>query len=373
MKKFFLILLIGFAGFISNSSAQTLEDANENILKLMNEIFAQVPEDIPEIDPDLGRIAVYRIETAGSNISAPLRKHFESRLVEILRTLGKPAVVALPDLNTLKISSTDSSFSIINSLPAPDELWRVARKLRVDAYLEGNLAYVPNKALFLDLRLNRTGTNEVLWAKSYSAYEKDMKPPSLNPLNKSINAGLEIFQLEVDSAADSLLSPDFNNKLVQYSVYFGIYQYTTPGSRLRFELRLGASFLSEGVSLTGTSFSKNSFYSVKPGTKMPHPPVSYNFRSMLYSTLIQNKNSQLRDWLSVYFAVTRYFTTKMPDLTGLGVGLRTDLSSHFSFSTGFSMILGSEFSSVDVESTNQSVRMKVNGVQYELFLLQYTF
>ena len=373
MKKFFLILLIGFAGFISNSSAQTLEDANENILKLMNEIFALVPEDILEIDPDLGRIAVYRIETEGSNISAPLRKHFESRLVEILRALDKPAVVALPDFNTLKISSTDSSFSIINSLPAPDELWRVARKLRVDAYLEGNLAYVPNKALFLDLRLNRTGTNEVLWAKSYSAYEKDMKPPSLNPLNKSINAGLEIFQLEVDSAADSLLSPDFNNKLIQYSVYFGIYQYTTPGSRLRFELRLGASFLSEGVSLTGTSFSKNSFYSVKPGTKMLHPPVSYNFRSMLYSTLIQNKDSQFRDWLSVYFAVTRYFTLRTPDLTGLGAGLRTDLNSHFSISTGFSMILGSEFSSVDVESTNQSVRMKVNGVQYELFLLQYTF
>ena len=179
MKKLFLILLIGFAGFISNSSAQTVEDANGNILNLMNEIFAQVSEDISEIDPDLDRIAVYRIETESSNISAPLREHFESRLVEILRTLGKPAVVALPDLNTLKISSTDSSFSIVNSMPAPDELWRVARKLRVDAYLEGNLVYVPNKALFLDLRLNRTGTNEVLWAKSYTAYEKDMKPPSL--------------------------------------------------------------------------------------------------------------------------------------------------------------------------------------------------
>ncbi len=102
MKRFFLILLIGCAGVISNSSAQTLEDANESILKLMNEIFAQVPEDIPEIDPELGRIAVYRIEAEGSNISAPLRQHFESRLVEILRTLGKPAVVALPDLKHLK-------------------------------------------------------------------------------------------------------------------------------------------------------------------------------------------------------------------------------------------------------------------------------
>ncbi len=373
MKKLLLILSIGFAAFISDSSAQTVDDGDENILKLMNEIFAQVPEDIPEIDPDLGRIAVYRIETEGSNISASLREHFESRLIEILRTLDRPAVVALPDLSTLRISSTDSSFSIINSMPAPDELWKAARKLRVDAYLEGNLGYMPGKALFLDLRLNRTGTNEVLWAKSYSAYQNDMKPPSLNPLNKSINAGLEVFQLEVDSAADSLLSPNFNNKLIQYSVYFGIYQYTTPGSRLRFELRLGASFLSEGVNLNGTSFAKNSFYSLKSGTKMVHPPVSYNFRSMLYSTLIQNKNSQFRDWLSVYFAVTRYFTTKMPDLTGLGAGLRTDLNSHFSISTGFSMILGSEFSSVNVVSTNQSVRMKVNGVQYELFLLQYTF
>lgn len=374
MKRLFLysFLTIAVVGATTHLSAQH-EDNSGNILKLMEEIFAQLPKDISEIDPDLGRIAVYRIETDGSNISAPMREHFESRLVEILRMLQRPAVVALPELNTLKVSSTDSSFSIINALPSPDELWRVARKLRVDAFLEGNLVYLPLKALFLDLRLNRTGTNEVLWAKSYSAYKKNMKLPSKNPIYKSINASLEVFQIDVDSAADSLLHQDFNNRLIQYSVYFGIYQFTTPNSRLRYELRLGASFLSQGVILNGTSFRANSFYSITPGSAMLRTPVSYNFRTMLYSTLIQNKNSRFRDWLSAYFSITRYFTVRMPDLTGLGAGIRTDLNSHFSISAGFSMILGSQFDSIPVESTNQRIRLKVNGVQYDFFLLQYTF
>ncbi|MFQ5823744.1 MAG: hypothetical protein ACE5JB_06795 [bacterium] len=369
----FSLFIIGLMGRFNYSSAQHIPEKKENILKLMEEIFNQIPRDLTEIDPSLDRIAIYRLETDKNNISTSMREHFESRLVELLGTLQRPAVVSLPEMNTLKITSTDSSFSIINALPSPEELWRVGRRLRVDAFLEGNLVYMPKKALFLDLRLNRTGTNEVLWAKSYSAYEKEIKLPSMNPLNKSLNAGIEIFQIDFDSAADSLLHSDFNNNLIQYSIYFGLYQYATANSRLRYELRFGLSFLSEGVKLRNTSFNDNSFYSVSSNGTFIKSPISYNFRSMLYSTLVENKNNQFGDWLSVYFSLTRYFTINMPDLTGLGAGIRIDLISHFSLSSGFSMILGPEFDSLPVKATNESVRLKVNGIHYELLLLQITF
>jgi hypothetical protein len=291
--------------------------------------------------------------------------------LEIFRTLDRPALVSLPELNTLKILSTDSSFSISNALPSPDELWRVGRRLRVDAFIEGNLSYVRGKAMYLDLRLNRTGTNEVLWAKSYSAYEKAFKAPDTNPMRRSFHAGLEIFQIEFDAPGDTLLHADFGNRLIQYSAYFGLCQYLSANSRVRYELRAGVSFLSDGVRLTNSEFSKNAFYSIhKIGEFLP---VSYNFRALLHTTMIQNKENRYGDWLAFSLSVTRYFTLNMPDLTGIGIGLRSDLSSRFSVSTGMAMILGPEFDSNAVRSTGQRMRAQINGVQFDIMLVQFSF
>lgn len=356
----------------SNLFAQNIPPAaNETILNLMEEIFTQIPKDLTEIDPQLDRIAIYRINVDEAMIPPPLRTHFQNRLLEIFRTLERPAMVSLPELNTLKISSTDSSFSIRNALPSPDELWRVGRRLRVDGFIEGNLTYVRGKAMYLDLRLNRTGTNEVLWAKSYSAYEKSFKIKESNPLRRSFHAGLEVFQIEFDSPADSLLHSDFNNRLVQYSAYFGIYQYLSASSRVRYELRVGLSFLSDGVRLQNTEFSRNAFYT--QANLGQFLPVSYNFRALLHTTMVQDKENRFGDWLAFYLAVTRYFTLNMPDLTGVGVGLRSDLSSRFSVSAGMSMILGPEFDSQLVESTGERMRAQINGVHFDIMLLQVSF
>ena len=88
---------------------------------------------------------------------------------------------------------------------------------------------------------------------------------------------------------------------------------------------------------------------------------------------MQNKNNAAWDWLSVYMSLTRYFAEDLPDLTGLGIGIRSDLSSRFSISAGFSMIIGGEFDSKPLQSTGQTVRLKVDGLQYEIMLLQFSF
>ncbi len=374
MRKKYMTIVLSLCLLLpllqSEAVAQEAIDFNEKILNLMEEIFEQIPADLPEIDPSLKRISVYRLQTDDVMIPAPLRQHFEGRLVHIFGILGEPKVVALPEMSTLKISSTDSSFRILNAMPSPDELWKVGRRLRVDAFLEGQLTYVAKKALYLDLRLNRTGTNEVLWAKSYAAYEKSFKVDPINPLRKSFNAGLEVFQIHLDALADSLVGQDFKNRLVQYSVYFGIYQFITPNSRLRYEVRAGMSFLSEGANLNNRSFSGDSFYSLSPGTSAISRPVSYNFRAMLYASLLQNKDNRSGDWLSVYASLTRYFAYKIPDITGIGIGFRSDLSSRFSISAGFSMILAPEFVSQTVSPSGERGRIDLNGLQYEVFLLQ---
>jgi hypothetical protein len=367
MKRIHLSFLI----LLALCSTVFAQSANETILNLMQDIFTQVPKDLTEIDPELQRIAIYRINVDETIVAPALRTHFQNRLLEIFRTLDRPAMVSLPDLNTLKISSSDSSFSIRNALPSPDELWRVGRRLRVDAFVEGNLTYVRGKAMYLDLRLNRTGTNEVLWARSYSAYEKNFNVQTSNPMRRTFHAGLEIFPIEFDAPGDSLLHGDFNNRLVQYSAYFGIYQYLSASSRVRYELRAGVSFLSDGVRLNNTEFAKSAFYAQHQLGQFL--PVSYNFRALLHTTMIQDKENRYGDWLAFYLSVTRYFTLNMPDLTGIGVGLRSDLSSRFSVSAGMSMILGPEFDSQIVESTGESLRAQINGVHFDFMLLQVSF
>ncbi len=244
--------------------------------------------------------------------------------------------------------------------------------MRVDAFIEGDVTYVPRKALFLDLRLSRTGTNEVLWAKSYKAYE-EMAVPQINPVKESLNAGFEFFQIHTNSVPDSLLHQDFNNKLVQYTIYLGLYQFMTAASRLRYELRGGISFLSEGVTFTSPQFQENAFYGLKEGASAAANPISLNFRIMMHSSLVRNRENPAGDWLSAYVAVTRYFTRNMPDVTGIGVGLRTDISPNFSLSTGFSMILGKEFDSQPLNASGEPIRLKVDGLHFEVLLLQYTF
>ncbi len=358
--------------FQSPALAQISASSNEAILTLMEKIFNEIPDDLAEIDPSVRRVAVYRVNMDNAYIPAPLKQHFESRLIEIFQMVDPPKIVSLPQLSTLRVSSTDSSFSIINSTPSPDELWRVGKRLRVDGFLEGNLTYIPKKALYFDLRLNRTGSNEVLWAKSYKAYE-DMDVPKINPVKQSLNAGFEVFQAQIKSGADSLLHGDFGDRLVQYSIYYGIYQFLTPNSRFRYEMRGGVSFLSEGVKFLSPEFKDNAFYGLKAKANSASSPISINFRLMLYSTIFENNSNNAGDWLSGYLAVTRYFTRKMSDLTGIGLGLRSDLSSNFSVSTGLSMVLGSEFDSQPLLSTGEPMRLKVSGLHFEVLLLQYTF
>ncbi|MFQ5708908.1 MAG: hypothetical protein ACE5HO_15735 [bacterium] len=376
MKRFrtLFFLLVGLLTSFGRIAAQpNVVENKENILILLEEIFQQIPQDLAEIDANLKRIAVYRLEIDNKHIPISLSEHIKGRLVELLRSLERPAIVSLPKLNTLKITSTDSTFSILNALPSPEEIWKVGRRLRVDAFLEGNLVYMPGKALYLDLQLVRTGTNEVLWAKSYSAYQKSLKMPQVNSLHASLNATIEIFRMDFDSGADSLLTAGSDNSLIQHSVYFGLSQYVSPNSRLRYELRLGLSFISEGIKLAGASFQQPSFYSLANSSSQFTQPVSFNVRSFLISAIAPNKSNPAGDWLSVYFSLTRFFTINTPDLTGIGVGLRSDINTHFSLSAGISVILGSDFNSVPITSTNQSVRLRVNRLKYEFQFLQYTF
>ncbi|KAA3657933.1 MAG: hypothetical protein DWQ10_12205 [Calditrichaeota bacterium] len=353
---------------------------NENAVKktllfnLMEDIFVQVHEAAPEISTEMQRIAVYHLKVDERYIPPSLRQHIEARIAEIFRTLETPALVSLPEMNTMKVVSTDSSFRIVNTLPSPHELWKIGKRLRIDGFIDGAVTYMPGKAMLLDLKLNKVGTNEVVWSRSFAAYAEAPELPDINPFMKSLIAGLEVYPIEWDVAVgDTLVSPQASNTLKQQTIYFGVHQYLWPKSRLRYEFRFGLAFLTDGLRLNDTSFKKTGFYGSSSKNAEFSVPVSYNIRTMLYTTLVENKNSNSSDWLSTYLALTRHFAMKMPDFTSIGVGFRTDFTERFSFSAGVSMVLGGEFNSQIVRSTDEPIPLTVRGMQYELMLLQISF
>ena len=344
------------------------------LFKLLEDIFIQVNEAAPEIGTDLERIAVYHLKVDERYIPPALRLHIEARIADIFRTLDSPKMVSLPEMNTMKIASTDSSFRIVNTLPSPHELWKIGKRLRIDAFMDGAITYLPGRALLLDLKLNKVGSSEVLWSRSFASYIEDPGVPSANPFMKSLVAGLEVYPIEWDvPATDTLIHTNASNQLKQQTVYFGVHQYLWENSRLRYEFRFGLAFLTDGLKLNNTAFASSTFYgssSPKGGFSIP---ISYNIRTMLYSTLVENSRSNRSDWLSAYLALTRHFALKMPDFTSITVGLRTDFTQRFSFSAGVSMVLGKEFESEVVKSSGEKINLKINGMQYELMLLQLSF
>ncbi len=344
------------------------------LFNLLEDIFVQVAQAAPEVGTDLERIAVYHLKVDERYIPPALRTHIEARIAEIFRDIEMPKLVSLPELNTMKIVSTDSSFRIVNTLPSPHELWKIGKRLRIDAFMDGAITYLPGKALLLDLKLNKVGSSEVVWSRSFASYIDDPDLPSTNPFMKSLVAGLEVYPIEWDVAdSDTLIHRNASNQLKQQTVYFGVHQYLWEKSRLRYEFSIGLAFLTDGLKLNNTAFTKSAFYGSSSTTGGFSIPVSYNVRTMIYSTLVENSKSNRSDWLSAYFSLTRHFAMKMPDFTSITVGLRTDFTQRFSFSAGLSMVLGKEFESQMVKSSGEKINLKISGMQYELMLLQLSF
>ncbi len=347
------------------------EDTNSRLLGLMEQMLEKVHPALSTISPELNRIALYRLYVEGESLTPPLRDHFSHLLVESLRSLEKPRVVDLPEFNTLRITSTDTSFSIVNALPSPDELWRVGRRLRIDAFMVGKLTYLKGNALMLDLRLNRTGSNEVIWAESFTVYEKPPDKFPENPFLASFNVGVELFPVELD-VPKSMLRDDFTGRISQYHLYFGFRQNFSGGSRFGYEFQMGLSFLSEGIAFDSTYFETDAFYG-KHSDKPLFLPVSYDVRTVIFTRLIENQSNPGGDWLSLTLGMARYFAREMPDFNVLSLGLRSDLSRNFSLSAGFSYVFGNRFHSVPVAATGKPIRMRLSGISYQLFFLQYTF
>ncbi len=375
MLNFFKYILISIcivvnAAFCTNPDKKTIDEAH--IVVFLNRLFSDISEDIFEIEGKANRIAIYNIKMDRSAFSLQLSNYIEGRLHQIFQEAAGITLVNLPRLNGIKISSSDTSFQIVNTVPSLTELWKIGRNLNVEAFLEGECSYIPQLGVALNLRISKTGSASILWAKTYTVYAEDVIPEKYPPPTTFfLNLGLETFHLNYDK--NDIIKQNFNGMLTYHTLDFGIMQYIESQRHFRYEVRLGIAFLNNGIPLNSDQFKENTFYGEVTRRNRFPAPVSFRFQTLLYTGLIAKETAEYSDWLSLYISFIRNFAEKTPDFNCVGVGLRSDISENFSLSTGLSFVLANEFNSIPLKNSDQLLKLNLNGLQYHLMLIQYAF
>lgn len=370
-----LLLLVGVA-FAGDKDTQAPVTLQGKILAMVNHIAKNMPDKLRDIDPTLNRIALYRIAVDPRVFNPNLHQILEGKILQVFNDLGTPKIVVLPKLNGLKIQSTDSTFSVQNTVPSMAEMWQTGKRLGVQAFLEGECSYFPNQGLVLNLRLVKTGVSEVLWSKEFSVFEKELDPvKEENPMSFGLSLGMEAYFVNIaeNEFSNSVVARQFNGMLTYHTLDFGMFQYFSGQSRFRYEVRLGLAFVANEVKLDGTTFSENTFYGNANVTGGVPLPVSVRFNTLFYMGVIEKQEKFHGDWLAAYLSIARHFTQKTPDFNCFGFGLRSDFSRNFSISAGVSFVMSPEFQSVPLAGQSDLLSLDFSGIQYHLCMIQYVF
>ena len=80
----------------------------------MADLARQVGRNLGEIPPDIQRIAAYQFKADPREFTPGMLRHIQARVEEEVRRNGR-TVVSSPELRTLKVVSTDTSFHVSKS------------------------------------------------------------------------------------------------------------------------------------------------------------------------------------------------------------------------------------------------------------------
>jgi len=100
----------------------------------ISDLVQQLRKNLNDLPPDFQRMAVYQFKADAREFRSGTTRYLQGRVEEAFATEGHRTVVNSPELKTIRVHSTDTSFTVSNSLPTLDELWKLAEKLQQGAY-----------------------------------------------------------------------------------------------------------------------------------------------------------------------------------------------------------------------------------------------
>jgi hypothetical protein len=161
-------LLIFFIS-LSFSQDELWKDQGTSFLHQIQEIRFQLEAKMEELPPIVDRIAIHQLKVSNSDFRPGISRYVRSQIEEVFQVIGRKAVISAPELKTVRIVSTDTTFKMSNAIPDAEALWEVGRKFRIDGFVQGSLVKTEQQDLILSLKLIQQGTAEILWSGTFIA------------------------------------------------------------------------------------------------------------------------------------------------------------------------------------------------------------
>ncbi len=321
----------------------------------MGDIARQMGKAMGEIPPDVQKIAAYQFKGDPREFTPGILRHLQARIETVVRDAGRTIVTA-PELKTLRVVSTDSSFRISNTAPSQEDLWKLGEKLKVDAFLEGSCARTADGDLLVSLKIFRSRTGEVVWSGNFVAGPNKSQDMFLD-LDFSLSVPLRVFP--VATYRNEKKGTFSGTHLVtNLSLEASVTEAVSADKRMMVTLSAGYSHLSM-VGLPDT-------VSLNPDVHMGKAGVE------LLGVFFRKANPDQGYWLGTYVGYEQFLPFLYRQSFGaFTLGYRSKLSKHFTLSGG---IMACPFQDrLTGMLTNSDDHFTLETIGYELVFLHYTF
>ena len=322
----------------------------------VGDVVRQVRSGLAGLPPDVQRIAVYQFRADSREFRPGTVRWLQGKVEDAFATDGRRTVVNSPELRTLRVVSTDTSLSVSNSMPTVDELWKLAEKLHVDAFLEGTLARSPDNDLMLNLRVFRARSGELAWSGSWVS-GPNREAGVFSDLQYTVYAPLRVFPMdayicEQGSYANALLMTDF-------AVEAAVSEPVTSDRRVELSVSTGYTHLG----LRGIPDSLGS----PAGIHVVHLGVEASV------VLVRKDDPTQGHWLSAYAGFDDFLPLGQRQHFGaLRFGYRSRPTRHFSVGGGILLIpFGDHLADSPVLGTSRT--FDLGWIAYEIDFLHFTF
>lgn len=349
MKIFALILAL-VAG-IPGAAPTTPPDGVDRI----EDLVRQVSGSLDNLPGDLPRLAFYQIRSDRSEVAPTYVRHLQARLEAVFRDPGGRTLVSAPELRTLRVSVTDTSFSVANTEATAEDLWKLGDRLRVDAFVDGTLARDADGNLLLSLRLFRSRNGEVVWNGSWVA-----GPGKPSGLLADLEFGLQIPLRLFPVANYRVGESNHANTLLVTDIGLEGFVSEDVSKDGRFSMSLSCGYTHHTlVGLPDSSSWNPGVHLIRGGAE-------------LEARILRKADPRDGYWIGTYIGASEAIPVFYRDhVTMITAGYRSRITRHLSLSGGI-IVLPLTRDLVGVYA-NEDALLQLDRVSYEAIFLRFTF
>ncbi|MBI4369123.1 MAG: hypothetical protein HY547_02720 [Elusimicrobia bacterium] len=358
----YIVLALPFHILATAFSWAAMEDSlafEDQVVNLLDEALQSLPKKLESLPSKMGSVAFYTLHSDRKIINPILARNLQSRIEMAFIKAGKPQLVYVPELKPFKVISRENRFSVTSGIRSLAELQELGKKLDVDGIMEGEIN-VNRAAIYLTLRVVGTEKGELVWSEDFRS--KNAMAGNRDTFVTDLGIGLFGLQLTDQGRDPSALATAQIATVPAYANYQAIeVRFTEANPKIKsvkFALALGSHVLGSAAKSTTASFISGKTGDIFLG--------SVYVRSSVIVGLVPNKEFSDRHWLSAVLSAGRILALGAPDLTEVGFGLESQLSSHFSMGANISLAPAKE-------TTLSATKVKMGGIAYSFFLVRYRF